>query len=468
MHRHVLLTILISVATSVFAQNYTSEPSVQSTRILSPEPTAFEKYGNVPVGLYTGTPDVSIPIYTVSNGDAQLPITLNYLGTAIKVNQEASWVGLNWLLNAGGVISTKVSVHNGIDMQEALTKVSSNYNLTHIRQPSTTWPELKFNGSHEMGWTGDKGKNLYRGILHPDTSELTLEQYTNILQNKSGEAVKYSANFLGRSFDFVYDPMQRKYIIDGQDNRYIIKSNAYSFTLISAEGTTYTFGKSDFNVSSLHNNDSYVTEARTFYLTKIESVNGNTIELSYGDDANTKVLPEIIETYTYGHPSIANFHVEKNMNPHYETTNHYLRKIKAGNVEVVFQNSGRMDIKDGKKLDAIEVYVNGEKAKRIEFRYDYFLGNGIGGDRVKEYYSSHNQPTTLTDMEVNTRLKLVAITEKGYDGNGNVDTKPPYEFTYIGSLPSKTSSARDFWGYYNGIDNQYSLSVGHNLYNESP
>ena len=61
------------------------------------------------VGNYTGTMGLSIPIYTIECGDLKVPISLDYLGSAIRVDQEATWVGLNWILNAGGAITTRIS-----------------------------------------------------------------------------------------------------------------------------------------------------------------------------------------------------------------------------------------------------------------------------------------------------------------------------------------------------------------------
>lgn len=64
----------------------------------SPEAAAFDRISTIPVGNYTGCLAFSIPIYTLVSGDLSLPISLDYQGNAIRVDQEATWVGLNWLL----------------------------------------------------------------------------------------------------------------------------------------------------------------------------------------------------------------------------------------------------------------------------------------------------------------------------------------------------------------------------------
>ena len=71
----------------------------------SPEAAAFQKYGNTPVNLYTGGTNVAVPIYTYPGREMDLPISLTYDASGIKVSQMATTVGLGWNLNVGGRIS---------------------------------------------------------------------------------------------------------------------------------------------------------------------------------------------------------------------------------------------------------------------------------------------------------------------------------------------------------------------------
>ena len=82
----------------------------QVNKIVPPSPNASSLgiYGNIPVGHYTGVPNISIPIYEIKSGDFTLPIALSYHASGIKVAQEASSVGLGWVLNAGGCIVRKI------------------------------------------------------------------------------------------------------------------------------------------------------------------------------------------------------------------------------------------------------------------------------------------------------------------------------------------------------------------------
>lgn len=77
--------------------------------IQTPNTASLGQYGEIPVSLYTGLPQISIPIQTITEGSASLPISLNYQATGVRPDQHPGWVGLNWSLSAGGVINRTVN-----------------------------------------------------------------------------------------------------------------------------------------------------------------------------------------------------------------------------------------------------------------------------------------------------------------------------------------------------------------------
>ncbi|WP_379782696.1 hypothetical protein, partial [Flavobacterium salmonis] len=76
---------------------------------MSPNAAEFAKYADYPVSYYTGTPNTSIPIYEIDIDGYKLPISLNYHASGIRVDQEATWVGLGWSLDAGSRISRTIN-----------------------------------------------------------------------------------------------------------------------------------------------------------------------------------------------------------------------------------------------------------------------------------------------------------------------------------------------------------------------
>ena len=60
----------------------------------SPNAYSLGKYGDIPVSYHTGVPEISIPIYSLTDKDVTTNISLSYHGSGIKVDEVASWVGL--------------------------------------------------------------------------------------------------------------------------------------------------------------------------------------------------------------------------------------------------------------------------------------------------------------------------------------------------------------------------------------
>ena len=83
-----------------------SPPSSTTSRIVpaSPDVAALYKYTEIPVNYYTGSVGIDLPLYTVKTRDLNVPISISYHSSGIKVEEEASSVGLGWTLNAGGAI----------------------------------------------------------------------------------------------------------------------------------------------------------------------------------------------------------------------------------------------------------------------------------------------------------------------------------------------------------------------------
>src|SRR5687767_11053614 len=72
---------------------------------------------NYGVSLYSGTAQISVPIYKLESKEVPVPIELVYRGSnGIKLQDVASQVGLGWQLQAGGSISRMI---RGLPDEEA-------------------------------------------------------------------------------------------------------------------------------------------------------------------------------------------------------------------------------------------------------------------------------------------------------------------------------------------------------------
>lgn len=90
----------------------------------SPTASSLGKYADIPISYHTGVPNISVPLYTINEGDLSLPISLSYHAAGIRVDEISSPIGLGWSLNAGGMISR--TVNGGPDEGYTHTKAITN------------------------------------------------------------------------------------------------------------------------------------------------------------------------------------------------------------------------------------------------------------------------------------------------------------------------------------------------------
>src|SRR5262245_35313882 len=100
-----VITLLLTVR--VIAQNPVS-PGLTKLTPASPNTASLGKYGEIPVGYYTGITNINIPLFNIKSRELELPVSLSYHAGGIKIEEQASWVGLGFSLNAGGVITRNV------------------------------------------------------------------------------------------------------------------------------------------------------------------------------------------------------------------------------------------------------------------------------------------------------------------------------------------------------------------------
>ena len=93
---HRLLTLLLTFhisLTGILAQ-------ISLPEITPPDPAAreFMKYGEIPVNYSTGVPQIEIPLYTVKGKKLELPISISYHASGVKVTDIASSVSATKIL----------------------------------------------------------------------------------------------------------------------------------------------------------------------------------------------------------------------------------------------------------------------------------------------------------------------------------------------------------------------------------
>src|SRR5207253_8323864 len=76
------LPVLYLVVLYFLATTWNAAGQTTSTlkEVVPPSPTvaSLGKYGDIPVSLYTGIPNITVPLYNIEYGDLSLPVSISY------------------------------------------------------------------------------------------------------------------------------------------------------------------------------------------------------------------------------------------------------------------------------------------------------------------------------------------------------------------------------------------------------
>ncbi|SDL40636.1 Ig-like domain-containing protein [Siphonobacter aquaeclarae] len=424
------------------AQNFTGQPSLIPS---SPQAASLGKYGDVPVSHYTGVPPISAPIYEIKSRDLTLPISVSYHGGGVRVEEEASQVGLGWALNAGGVIRRQIRGRDDLK--------SNGYTWKRLSQ-------LAYAGNSALCFFLNQGDYSIFFANGGTEIESILQNMTTISGYEpivDGELDIFTYNIGGMAGQFVIIPdgnggFSAKSLKSDDIQISILgtQQSDWNFQLTLPNGVEYTFAfkerqkvidpglKQTMKIQdAAYDTSPYtgtpVEHIGAWYLTKIKSnMTLEEINFQYNSGAYVRQLPTGSENYEIApgnaytsHPTFR-WSVSEVLSE--EVT---LEEINFTNGKVKFTRSGREDRPTGSvKLDQIEVLAsNGSTVLKVSFQYDYF-SSGSGSPSY-----------------VSKRLKLLSI--KDITGGTG---QPPYSFEYYGgsNLPDKNSYQQDYWGFYNG------------------
>jgi RHS repeat-associated protein len=395
------------------------------TNIIPPSPNAANlgKYGEVPVGMYSGTPQISLPIGDVKGKQLTIPISLSYHASGIKVDDIASQVGLGWSLNAGGVITRTVK---GL-------------------------PDEGANGYLNNNFDPNNSQNLESGLLN--------------LMDTEPDVFFFNVN--GYSGKFYLDKVDNNVVtrlIPYQDIKITLIQDALGdrWTMTTPDGTKYYFNTPEYNETELGGISGAIRrDITSWYLTQVESLTGDKARFTYKQGNTLIYRPAISEKFVVqdarnniecSGTAVSNAVMDASSlglirnSPLVKTNPLYLDSI------ITFHNvlkCSYMDRDDlaGDALALQKIVIRNWNhtthlsvlTKEIDFTYNYFLS----GANVDVFNDVRNQK----------RLKLQQVTETGIDPDGTRIRFPPYELDYYDddniSLPPRLSTKQDHWGYPN-------------------
>ncbi|MGC4037076.1 MAG: hypothetical protein QM764_14045 [Chitinophagaceae bacterium] len=416
----------------------------------SPESQSIEKYGDIPIDEFSGTPAISFPLYTLKSRFLEVPVALSYHASGIKISQEATWTGLGFDILAGGRIT--VQTRGNIDDYVRHFYPTNANGVTRIFNRF-------FGGSFNTSAVGYAFLDYCNNPeCHPGDLSYD-DKYTvgHAAWEGTGEPDIYYANFLGNNLAFYFDLVTDEVKFIGEKSLFAISAtrdgfgHLLSFIITDNDGNKNYFEQREQTtllIPGFYGAASNPSSTTAWLLTKTVHPQGDIINFSYSGYGKSYPVFDWSSSISTTYPSkvIDNLSSDWPQNQA-ELETYYLSSIESNNTLVNFFVSGREDIRGigSKKLDEIKVVdkISGNVIKEIAFDYAYFTSASDG-------FESGFLPDSL-DRYYRKRLTLSSVTFKGDQHN------LAYKFYYNHPLafPSKLSFAQDHWGFYNGYGNDY-------------
>ncbi len=344
-----LSVIALFISIKGAAQNPSKAELYPITQV-APNAASLGKYGEYPVGLYTGTPNITIPLYELSAGRVKLPISLSYHAGGIKVEEIASSVGLGWSLNAGGVITRSV-----------MGLPDENYYLGGTQSFLT--PDLSVDGLLSQIPDVNQALNNYNYLKKIIACKI------------DGEPDVFYFNFGNMSGKFMYHQGDHKfYSIPFSKLRIEFTGSPgnSSFTLTDEKGIQYLFGEQEISHRDSNDpSDPDVPVTTSWYLSTIfDPVSAQTIYFTYQDYTLQ------YETLGYEAHYFAPYQSDVLINPK-QNVNHYVKRLISisdaqHSVNFDYQQA-RCDLPGDYALTSIRIYgVGNDFIKKWDMNYGYF------------------------------------------------------------------------------------------------
>ncbi|MFZ6009483.1 MAG: hypothetical protein ACOYXT_03975, partial [Bacteroidota bacterium] len=393
-----------------FSSLYAQEAQYDDLKTMipaTPTTAALGKYGEIGVAIHTGVPNISVPLHQLMGKDLNLPIDLSYHASGIRVDEVSSWVGLGWSLHAGGVITRQI---------------------------------------RSMPDEGDGGHffNPYKNSnLDANAIDLSLKGLIDL------EPDIFYFNFASESGNFIFNKEDSTFVtipLSKKKISYIASQASWQFT--TENGTNYYFNDREVNSPRAIRGPEILehTAVTGWYLSKIVNAN-KTDSITFEYETYGYSYQDFISSGRYLFPNYSEACASLNTEP----ANLYVQNIfeakrlknivaKSGRVAFNVYSTTRCDVSGDFALESIDVYNN-----KNELLFTYRLSH--------DYFGPGASPCTPGIPADAFRLKLLSVDKV----SGGIE-ELYRSFSYMtNTVPSRTSFARDYWGYYNNANSNVNL-----------
>lgn len=511
MRNRITIIAVFLITFNGYSQDY-SGSQIGNPNILPPDVSSFQKVNFLPVSNYTGRANIDIPFYNINLGGLNIPISLSYNTSGVKPNDVASSVGMNWSLNAGGLISKNTK---GIDdfYNDAMHQIGDpasglddiywekrigflSYDSNHISNSSfhhtddlpdtfnVNAPGLNFSFIHNRGKLSD-------GLPYTPDLPFTLNaisganqnnQFVNLIDNTSPWDT--SPFILNGSNDYKIDEIYENikmgmfgienssfgggfYSRFWLDNNGSYNSNYSRFGINSIiikdlNGFEYIFDKIDTSQYVLNRNinENFTLTYENYLGTQSVNLSTNVNLVAYHlskitDKKTNKFVKFEYETYSQNFSEIIDNNV---INIHYDgpfpkPKGLWQKFPKLNRLKKIIFDKGYIEFNYG--LDRLDVL--GEKALTSIILKDNDNNQIKKAVLNFDYFQSLNQQ----ESPFSKRLKLENII---FEGKNNSLTEK-YKLTYNSTpLPLRILAVTDLFGYNNGYADNFQFNIVNNQF----
>ncbi|ASK32520.1 hypothetical protein CEY12_21600 [Chryseobacterium sp. T16E-39] len=411
-----------------------NDNSFQSKNIFPGPSTAeaysFSKIGKLPMDLFRGKANISIPFYSIKVDGLELPISISYNTGGIKLNEVASSVGLGWTLNIPGTINKSI--------------IGKDDNVTpFFNKDINTYGSYNGYVSHLIS---DAQRRVNLQGIYEGNYDLKPDLYSYSLPGLSGSFIM-DGNNMGLTIPF------ENVKIEQIPSPYITQRK---FRVTDTSGNLFWLSPKNLSSSNDPTNPiaGDVITSALFRLDSIRTVSNKTVKFFYEKNFGyvEKNIVERIYTKTAVDYDPGRTYFSQ-LPPPYErwntetgNTENLISKIEfpEGIVEFKYSNdeNGTLAIENGVLVRKDLNINNGVALRKIVVKDK---SNKIILDQRLNYnyFSSNNSNKTYEDY----RLKLINI----YDAL----SQSYYRFSYNEDfpMPARNSHNDDYWGYINNLGN---------------
>ncbi|MGN6417919.1 MAG: hypothetical protein ACTHMC_10535 [Pseudobacter sp.] len=375
----------------------------------SPEASALGKYVSVPVGLYTGVPEITIPLFELRSGDLSLPLSFSYHAGGHRVDEFATRTGLGWTLNAGGAVS------------RSIVGSADEYGPHGLIENSKTMNPSNF-------YVGSGAEVFERYMKVTACTDVSPDQFTFSVNNISG---KFAFNW-GPQLAVASERKVkiRPLFIPGPSAGAFIPG----WEITDDNGNTYTFEAQETSqafITGIYTCNYITPPVTSWNITKMRSASGHEMTFTYQPySMEYTILASESAMHRLGaendmpsrtlQPMIVKGHYLSEIN----TSEGYTARFIPGTIkrtDLPGSSEGTFPLEE-----VIITNRDGKVIRHVKAGYDYSLG----------------------------RLTLKQLQELPAPGSSDA-VKPPYSFSYRGGLPAIPQTgaigfyAQDHWGFPN-------------------